>query len=92
MNYDSTINQDISLRNRKDLTISSVKKINSLNDLLFDIETGYGRIKIEGKNLDMISLDNDKGVLVLKGTVDKIEYLEKTKNKKETSFIAKIFK
>ena len=54
MNYDSTINQDISLRNRKDLTISSVKKINSLNDLLFDIETGYGRIKIEGKNLDMI--------------------------------------
>ena len=66
MNYDSTINQDISLRNRKDLTISSVKKINSLNDLLFDIETGYGRIKIEGKNLDMISLDNDKGILVLK--------------------------
>lgn len=92
MNKDSTINQDIFLHNRKELTISSVKKINSLNYLLFDIETGYGRIKIEGKELDMLSLDNDKEVLILKGIIDKIEYLDKTKNKKDTSFIAKIFK
>ena len=76
MNKDSTINQDIFLHNRKELSISSVKKMNCLNDLLFDIETGYGRIKIEGKELDMVSLDNDKGILILKGVIDKIEYIE----------------
>lgn len=92
MNNDSLNNQDIFLHNRTDLTISNVKKINTLNNLLFDIETGFGRMKIEGINLDMISLDNDKGILVLKGTIDKIEFLEKNKQKKETSFIAKIFK
>lgn len=92
MNNNSLNNQDIFLRNRTDLTISNVKKINELNNLLFDIETGFGRMKIEGNNLDMISLDKDKEVLTLKGTINKIEYLDKTKQKKETSFIAKIFK
>lgn len=92
MNSDNNIVQDISLHNRKQLTITAVKKINSFNDLLFDIETGYGRIKIEGNNLDMHSLDIDQGVLVVSGTINKIEFLEKTKVKKDTSFIAKIFK
>ncbi len=92
MNNNSLNNQDIFLHNRTDLTISNVKKINELNNLLFDIETGFGRMKIEGNNLDMISLDKDKEVLTLKGTINKIEYLDKTKQKKETSFIAKIFK
>lgn len=92
MNNDSLKNQDIFLHNRSDLTISNVKKINTLNSLLFDIETGYGKVKIEGINLGMLSLDNEKGILVLRGTIDKIEFLDKTKQKKETSFISKIFK
>lgn len=92
MNNNSVINQDIFLSNRKELKITNVKKINTLNNLLFDIETGLGRIKIEGKELDMISLDNDKGILLLKGNIDKIEYFDKSKNKKDTSFMAKLFK
>ncbi len=87
----SISNQDIFLSNRKELKITNVKKINTLNNLLFDVETGLGRLKIEGKDLDMISLDNDKEILLLKGKIDKIEYLDKSKNK-ETSFMAKLFK
>ena len=85
-------NQDIFLSNRKEMKITNVKKINTLNNLLFDIETGLGRLKIEGNDLDMISLDNDKEILLLKGKINKFEYLDKQKNKKEASFIAKIFK
>lgn len=92
MNNDSLGNQDIFLSNRKELKITNVKKINTLNSSLFDIETGYGKMKIEGKDLDMISLDNDKEILLLKGKIDKIEYLDKSKNQKETSFMAKLFK
>ena len=87
----SISNQDIFLSNRKELKITNVKKINTINNLIFDIETGLGRLKIEGKDLDMISLDNDKEIILLKGKIDKIEYLEKQKTK-DTSFIAKIFK
>ena len=92
MNNDSLGNQDIFLSNRKELKITNVKKINTLNSSLFDIETGYGKMKIEGKDLDMISLDNDKEILLLKGKIDKIEYLDKSKNQKETSFMSKLFK
>ncbi len=92
MNNNSVNNQDIFLRNRNDLNISNVKKIINLNDLLFDIDTGNGRIKVEGQNLEMISLDNEKCILIIKGSVDKIEFIEKTKKNKEQSFIAKIFK
>ena len=52
MNNDSLGNQDIFLSNRKELKITNVKKINTLNSNLFDIETGYGKMKIEGKDLD----------------------------------------
>lgn len=89
---DNIITQDISLHNRKELSISSVKKINNLNDVLFDVDTNFGRIKIEGKNLDIVSLDIDKGILIIKGEIDKLEFLDKAKKKEQTSFIAKIFK
>ncbi len=88
----SISNQDIFLSNRKELKITNVKRINTLNNLLVDIETGFGRLKIEGKDLDMQSLDNDKEILLLKGKIDKIEYFDKSKNNKETSFMAKLFK
>ena len=65
MNNNSVNNQDIFLRNRNDLTISNVKKIINLNELLFDIDTGNGRIKVEGQNLEMVSLDNEKCILII---------------------------
>lgn len=92
MNNNSVNNQDIFLRNRSELNIGDIKKIITLNENLFDIDTGYGRLKIEGKNLEMISLDNDKCILIIKGKIDKLEFMEKSKKNKETSFIAKIFK
>ncbi len=91
MNIDSSNIQDIFLHNRKDLSISNVKKIIELNDNLVEIETGFGKVRIEGKDLEMVSLNNEKETLILKGTIDKVEFLEKTKDKKEKSFLAKMF-
>lgn len=92
MDNDINISQDITIHNRKELSLTAVKKINSLNELQFDIDTGFGRIKVDGKDLEMVALDIDKGILTLNGIIDKIEFLEKTKQKKDSSFIAKIFK
>ena len=46
-------NQEITLYNRHDLTITNVTKVNNFNDVLFDIETKNGKMVIEGKELDI---------------------------------------
>lgn len=85
--------QEIILNNRKNLSINGVKKINSLNEKVFDVDTVLGRMNICGNSLDMQNLDIDKGILLITGVIDKIEYLDKKeKEKKDSSFIAKLFK
>ena len=64
--------------------------MHSLDSNIFDFDTSLGRMKVEGKNLEMQSLDIDKGILVIKGYVNKIIYLDKQKEKE--SFLGKIFK
>ena len=85
-------NQEITLYNRHDLTITNVTKVNNFNDVLFDIETKNGKMVIEGKELDMKYYDVEKGKMNIQGKIDKIEYKDKAKQKKETSFMAKLFK
>lgn len=84
--------QEITLYNRKDLTITNVNKVNNFNETLFDIETQNGKMIIEGHDLDMKYYDVEKGKINIQGTINKIEYKDNIKKKKETSFIAKLFK
>lgn len=85
--------QEIILKNRNDLEITGVKKMYSLDENLFVIETSLGKMKITGNNLEMQQLDIAKGILLINGTIDSIEYSDNVKIKKEnSSFIAKLFK
>ncbi len=86
------MSQELNLLNRHDLTITNVKKVNTFNSMLFDIDTNNGQMLIEGKDLDMKYYDVEKGKINIVGTIDKIEYKEKTKQKKDASFFAKLFK
>lgn len=85
--------QDINLRNRKDLDITGVKKVYSLDENEFILETTLGKMKVGGTNLEMSQLDIEKGILIISGNVNFIEYSDniKTKNTK-SSFITKLFK
>lgn len=78
------------LANRESLRITGVTKMHSLDMNLFDFDTNLGRVKVEGKNMEMLSLDIEKGVLVIKGYINKIYYLDVLKEKE--SFLGKIFK
>lgn len=84
--------QEIILRNRKDLEITGVKRMYSLDENQFIIETTLGKMKIGGTNLVMQQLDISKGVLIITGSINLIEYSDNIKTKKDTSFIAKLFK
>ena len=85
--------QDIVLRNRKDLDITGVKKVYSLDEHLFLLETTLGKMKIGGTDLEMVQLDIERGILVIKGNIGLLEYSDNIKVKKDhSSFISKLFK
>jgi len=85
--------QDINLRNRKDLDITGVKKVYSLDEHEFLLETVLGKMKVGGTNLEMTQLDIEKGILIITGNVSLIEYSDNIKVKgNKTSFITKLFK
>ena len=84
--------QNVVLKNRKNLEITGVKKLDSLNPLEFIVYTVLGKMIIKGKDLEMLSLDIDHGKLEIIGTVRLIEYIEKLESKKEKGFVSKLFK
>ena len=88
----SNASQEITLKNRKDLMITGVKKVNTLNPNFFDVDTILGRMKVEGRDLEMLSLDIEDGVLMITGSIHQVSYLDNAKVKKESGFIAKLFK
>lgn len=81
---------EIILQNRESLKITGVTKMHSLDINLFDLDTNLGRLKVEGKNMEMLNLDIEQGILLIKGYINKIYYLDVLKEKE--SFLGKIFK
>ncbi|HOE77166.1 MAG TPA: sporulation protein YabP [Bacilli bacterium] len=95
MNYEKIDGgaQELTLKERKKLEITGVKKIESLNSEQFYILTTLGDMLVRGSDLEMQHLDVDKGLLWIKGFVYSIEYVDNLKSKKEkSSLMGKLFK
>lgn len=84
-------NQDIKLYFRKKLEVSGVKKLISLNENEFIVDTSLGILQITGENISMNQLELEKGFLELNGTINKLEYIEDIKKEKKSIF-GKLFK
>lgn len=84
--------QEVVLKGRKDLLITGVKKLESLNEQEFVIYTVLGKMQVKGSGLEMKSLNIDKGDLLITGNVRLIEYVEKVEKQKEKGFLTKLFK
>ena len=87
----SSANQNIVLKDRKRLEITGIKKIESLNNEEFLIDTRLGMLFVSGKELQMQQLDVDNGNLWISGNINLIQYIEKTKKEKK-GFFSKVFK
>lgn len=87
-----TTNQDIIIKNRHRIEITGVKKINSLNEEEFIVETTLGILVITGENLSMSQLEIEKGNLIINGTINCLEYTEKENKKENKGLFKKIFK
>lgn len=83
-------NHNINLIQRKNITISGVKKVENFDDKEFLLNTNMGFLKINGSGLEIIKLDTLTGDLSIKGKINSLNYVEKDKNK--DSIISKLFK
>ena len=86
-------NHNINITQRKNITISGVKKIENFDENEFLLETNMGYLLIKGKNLEIIKLDTYQGDVSIKGKIDSLNYLEESnKKQKNESVFSKLFK
>lgn len=79
----------ISLLNRKDLTISGIKKAIVLSETSLALELENSLLQISGKNMEVKKLDVESGFLVVEGQIDGFKF---SSPKEKTGFFKKIFK
>jgi len=88
-----TYNHNISISQRKNISISGVKKIENFDESEFLIETNMGFLLIKGSSLEIIKLDTYQGDVAIKGKVDSLSYIESNKKQeKSESILSKLFK
>ncbi len=85
-------NHNITIVDRKSITISGVKKIENFDKEEFLIETSMGYLLITGKDLELIKLDTNAGNISIRGMINSFNYTEAKKKQKEESLLAKLFK
>ena len=80
---------EIKITDRKKAMLTGIKKIISFNPEEFIIDSLLGGIKLLGKNLEIIKLDTNDGILSIKGNIDSISY---SNNKVKESIFERLFK
>ena len=89
----STANHSITMNDRKTLTVTGVKKIDSFDNEEFLMNTTMGYIVIKGHGLEIIKLDTYQGNVSIKGTLDSLNYVEHASKKDESdNLFTKLFK
>ena len=69
--------QTLTLQNRNKLTLTGVTKVISVKDDLAQLETNMGVLQAYGKDIQLVSLELDKGEIELKGDFVSFKYGDK---------------
>ena len=86
-------NHTFNMLERKNVSISGVKKIDSFDNEEFLIESVMGYLVLKGEGLELVKLDTRDGVVTIKGMVNSFTYVDDTNKKnKENSVISRLFK
>ena len=86
-----TSSHSISITERKNISISGVKKIDSFDNEEFLMDTVMGYLIIKGEELEIVKLDTFQGNVVIKGKLNSLAYTDSLK-KKEDGVFSKLFK
>lgn len=84
---------ELKIVDRKEISLTGIKKITSFDSEEFLLESNMGAILIKGSSLEIERLDTHDGNVKIKGKINGFNYLENGKDKvKEESIITKLFK
>lgn len=86
------VNNIISINERKSISITGVKKIESFDNEEFLLNTNLGTLLLKGENLEMVKLDTLDGNVSIKGKINSLTYLDSTVKTKDSTLFAKLFK
>jgi len=92
VNGEPVIGHSINVIERKNITLTGVKKVESFDSNEFLLETSLGYIIVKGEELEMIKLDTYQGNVSIKGFIKSLNYVEETKQKQEGGLFNKLFK
>ncbi len=83
---------ELKLVDRREISLTGIKKITSFDSEEFLLESKMGIILIKGSNLEIMKLDTHDGNVKIKGKINGFNYLDSKDKTKEESIIAKLFK
>ena len=91
-NINPNVVQNLILENRNRLNITGVLDVLSFDDQLIIVETELGLLTVKGDNLRINKLSIDTSEVIVEGEIVSLAYSSKDLNKKNESFLGKIFK
>ena len=83
---------ELKLIDRREISLTGIKKITSFDSEEFLLESNMGVILIKGSNLEIMKLDTHDGNVKIKGKIYGFNYLDNKEKNKEESIISKLFK
>jgi sporulation protein YabP len=89
---ETIIGHNINIIERKNISLTGVKKIESFDNEEFLMETSMGYLMIKGEGLEMVKLDTYQGSVSIKGLVKSLTYIEENKPKQEGGLFNRLFK
>ena len=84
--------QNLILDNRNKLNISGVLDVFSFDDQVVIVETELGLLTVKGDNLRINKLSIDTSEIIVEGEISSMTYSDKEIDKKNSSFLNRIFK
>ena len=89
VNINSNLKHDLNLSNRKELSLTGVKNIESFDNEEFLVETNLGFLHIKGTNLTLDKMDNENNEIIIKGQINLLSYVSSQKGKESKGNIFK---
>ena len=83
---------ELKLIDRREISLTGIKKITSFDAEEFLLESNMGIILIKGTNLEIMKLDTHDGNVKIKGKINGFNYLDNKEKGKGESIISKLFK
>ena len=83
---------NLTLENRKKLTLSGVVEVISFDEQKIDLTTKLGNLTVKGEELKMNKLDVQNGDVIIVGSISSMIYNGKVSKKSNESILSKLFK